>query len=127
MIPLQIKPANHLTSAYNQMMTVMREAFEQDEANNMSLQNTLDLAKHQAIHLGELSAEEAHEISEYIKHDINDAAEYMMENSAEFYDWQMLEIEVIERKVIKLFLTVADYTRLELALLTQKQPKNKNF
>jgi len=71
--------------------------------------------------------EEAHEIGEYIKHDINDAAEYMMEYSSEFYDWQMLDIDTIERKVIKLFLTVADYTRLELELFRQKQPKNKSF
>jgi len=127
MIPLQIKPAKHLTSAYNQMMKIMRETFEQDETNDMSLQNTLDRAKHQTVHLGELSVEEAHEIGEYIKHDINDAAEYMMEYSAEFYDWQMLDIDTIEHKVIKLFLTVADYTRLELELFRQKQPKNKSF
>jgi len=127
MIQLQIKPAKHLTSAYNQIMKSMRETFEQDETNDISLQNALDLAKHQAVNLDELSIEEAHEIGEYIKHDINDAAEYMMETSTEFYDWQMLEIEVIERKVIKLFLTVADYTRLELELFSQRQPKNKSF
>jgi len=125
MIPLQIKPTNHLTSAYDQMMCVMREAFEQDEANDMSLQSALNLAKYQAVHRGDLSAEEAFEIGECIKRDINDAAEYMMETSAEFYDWMMLDIEIIERKVIKLFLTVADYTRVELALFGQRQSKNK--
>ena len=127
MIPLQIKPARHLTSAYDQMMKTMREAFEQDEANDMSLQKALDLAKHQSVHRGELSAEEAYEIGECIKRDINDAAEFMMETSAEFYDWLMLDIEIIERKVVKLFLTVADYTRVELELFSQKQPKNKSF
>ncbi len=127
MIQLQIKPAKHLTSAYNQMMKSMRETFEQDEANNLSLQNVLDLAKYQAVHRGDLSSEEAFEIGECIKRDINDAAEYMMETSTEFYDWLMLDIDTIERKVIKLFLTVADYTRLELELFRQKQPKNKSF
>ncbi len=127
MIPLQIKPAKHLTSAYNQMMMSMRETFEQDEANDMSLQNALDLAKYQAVRRGELSSEEAFEIGECIKRDINDAAEYMMETSTEFYDWLMLDIEIIERKVIKLFLTVADYTRIELELFGQRQPKNKSF
>ncbi len=127
MIQLQIKPAKHLTSAYNQMMMSMRETFEQDEANIMSLQNALDLAKYQAVRRGELSSEEAFEIGECIKRDINDAAEYMMETSTEFYDWLTLDIEIIERKVIKLFLTVADYTRVELELFGQKQPKNKSF
>ncbi len=127
MIPLQIKPARHLTSAYNQMMKSMQETFERDKANDMSLQNALDLAKHQAVRRGDLSSEEAFEIGEYIKRDINDAAEYMMETSTEFYDWLMLDIEIIERKVIKLFLTVADYTRIELELCSQRQPKNKSF
>ncbi len=127
MIPLQIKSAKHLTSAYDQMIETMREAFEQDDTNDMSLQKALDLAKFQAVRRDELSAEEAFEIGECIKRDINDAAEYMMETSTEFYDWMMLDIEIIERKVVKLFLTVADYTRVELALFGQRQPKNKSF
>jgi zinc ribbon family protein len=127
MIQLQIKPANHLISAYNQMMKKMRDAFENTEPSDMSLQKALELAKHQAVHLGEVSAEEAHEIGEYIKRDINDAAEYMMETSSEFYDWLMLDIEIIERKVIDLFLSVADQTRIELEQFSQAKPKNKSF
>jgi len=117
MTQLQKKPSNHLISAYNQMMQEMRNAFEQADASDMSLQKALDMAKHQATHLGEVTAEEAHEIGEYIKRDINDAAEYMMETSSEFYDWLMLDIEIIERKIIELFLSVADHTRVELEQL----------
>ena len=122
MIQLQKKPAHHLISAYNQIMKEMRDAFEQADPNDMSLQKSLDLAKHQVVHLGEVSAEEAHEIGEYIKRDINDAAEYMMDSSAEFYDWLMLDIEIIEHKVIDLFLSVADHTRIELEQF--KQPSS---
>ncbi len=82
------------------------------------MQSALDIAKFETVHLGQVSQEEAHEISEYIKRDINDAAEHMMEASAEFYDWLMLDIEVIERKVMELFLSVADHTRLELEKFT---------
>lgn len=114
MIQLQKKPAHHLISAYNHMMKEMRDAFEQSGPSDMSLQKALDLAKQQAVHLGKVTAEEAHEIGEYIKRDINDAAEYMMDSSAEFYDWLMLDIEVIEHKVMELFLSVADHTRVEL-------------
>lgn len=111
---IQKKPAKHLISAYNQIMIEMRNAFEQSETNKMSLQTALDMAKHQTANLGEVTLEEAHEIGEYIKRDINDSAEYMMESSAEFYDWLMLDIEVIERKVMDMFLSVADNTRNEL-------------
>ena len=119
MIQLQKKPSNHLISAYNQMMKEMRNAFEQADPNSMSLQKSLDLARQQAVHLGVVSVEEAHEIGEFIKRDINDAAEYMMDSSAEFYDWLMLDIEVIERKVMDLFLSVADHTRVELEQFRQ--------
>ena len=125
MIQLQKKPASHLISAYNQMMKEMRDAFEHADPNDMSLQKALDLAKHQAVHLGEVTAEEAHEIGEYIKRDINDAAEYMMDTSAEFYDWLMLDIEIIERKVVELFLSVADHTRIELEQFSQPKPENE--
>jgi len=103
---------NRLVNAYNQMMASIRETFENTE--DSSLQNALNEAREKAAHLGEVSLEEAHEISEFIKRDINDAAEYMMETSAEFSDWLMLDIEVLERKVMDMFLSVADRTRVEL-------------
>ena len=109
------------------MMQEMRNAFEQANPNDMSLQKALQLAKDQAVHIGEVSAEEAHEISEYIKRDVNDAAEYMMDSSAEFYDWLMLDIEVIERKVIDLFLSVADHTRIELEQFSYVKAENEQI
>jgi len=108
------QPASRLVNVYNQMMASIRQAFDETDTLDSSLQQALDTAKKQAIHLGEVTAEEANEISEYIKRDINDAAEYMMESSAEFSDWLMLDIEVIERKVVDMFLSVADRTRVEL-------------
>ncbi len=125
MIQLQKKSATHLITAYNQMMEEMRNAFEHADTTDMNLQKALDQARRQAVHLGEVSVEEAHEIGEYIKRDINDAAEYMMESSAEFYDWLRLDIEVIERKVIDLFLSVADHTRLELEQFNQVKPETE--
>jgi len=122
MIQLQKKSANHLITAYNQMMEAMRNAFEQVDNSDISLQKALDMARHEVVRLGEVSAEEAFEIGEYIKRDINDAAEYMMESSAEFYDWLLLDIEVIERKVIDLFLSVADHTRVELEQFKHTAP-----
>ena len=125
MIQLQKKSAAHLISAYNQMMADMRQAFAQSSPDHMSLQKALNLAKQQAVHIGEVTAEEAHEIGEYIKRDINDAAEFMMESSAEFYDWLMLDIEMVERKVMELFLSVADHTRVELEQFRQVNARSQ--
>lgn len=107
-------PYNRLVETYNQMMAHIREAFENTDTSDLTLQKALNSAKEQAVHLGEVTMEEAHEISEYIKRDINDAAEYMMETSAEFGDWLMLDIEILERQIIDMFLSVADRTRIEL-------------
>ena len=59
MIQLQKKPAHHLISAYNQMMQEMRDAFEHSEPSDISLQKALDQARDQAVHLGQITAEEA--------------------------------------------------------------------
>ena len=87
MTSLKHQSANRLVQTYNQMMTSIRETFENTDTSDTSLQIALEEAKDRAVHLGAVSLEEAQEISDYIKRDINDAAEYMMEASAEFSDW----------------------------------------
>ena len=129
MMQIQKNSGDHLINAYNQMMTEMRntfaqvdkavdsEASKQTDIAKISLQQALDIARHNAVKMGKISAEEAIQLSEYIKRDINDAAEFMMETSEEFQDWLSLEIEVIERKIIDSFLVAADNTCIELERL----------
>ena len=110
---------NSLIDAYNQMMARIKDSIESAEAHAVpTLQKAIDQAKQQAIHLGEITLEDAEEIGNYIKRDINDAAEYLMETSHEFSEWLMLDIYIIEQKVLELFLSVADKTRIELEQLT---------
>lgn len=112
--------ANQLIFAYNQMMIAIRHAFEEAETDDLSLQSALLRAKDEMISLGEITEPEAQNISEYIKHDINEAAEYMMETSEEFCDWLMLDIDIVERKVVDMFLSVADQTRTEIDQLSHR-------
>jgi hypothetical protein len=106
---------NSLIDAYNKMMARIKDAIETTEQSAVpTLQKAIEMAQKQAIHLDEISADEAEKIGNYIKRDINDAAEYLMETSHEFSEWLMLDINVIEQKVLELFLSVADKTRLEL-------------
>ena len=108
-----------LVEAYNQMMARVRDSIDNAEAHAMpTLQKAIEQARNQAIHLGEISLEEAEEIGNYIKRDINDAAEYLMETSHEFSEWLMLDLDIIEQKVLELFLSVADNTRIELEQLS---------
>ena len=112
--------SNRLIDAYNHMMVAIRSAFDSNEHEDMSLSKAILMARDEIIHLADVTQDEAEEISNFIKRDINDAAEYMMETSSEFSDWLMLDIEVVERKVIDLFLSVADKTRVELDQLSNR-------
>lgn len=114
MIQMSHQPSNRLIEAYNHMMASIRSAFESSEDKEMSLSKAMSMARDEITHISDITQDEAEEISNFIKRDINDAAEYMMETSSEFSDWLMLDIEVIERKLIDLFLSVADKTRIEL-------------
>lgn len=113
---------SRLIEAYNDMMYTIKDVFESadDEISDPSLQHALYRARERIVELGDLTAEEAAHVSDFIKRDINDAAEYLMETSAEFSDWLLLDIEVVERKIVDLFLSVADTTRVELDQLQQR-------
>lgn len=119
-MPTSDSNCNHsLVDAYNQMMARIRDSIETAEAHAIpTLQKAIDRAKQEAIRLGEISLEEAEEVGNYIKRDINDAAEYLMETSHEFSEWLLLDIDIIEQKVLELFLSVADKTRVELEELS---------
>lgn len=104
-----------LIEAYNQMMSRVKDSIDSAESHAIpTLQKAIEHARNQAVHLGEISAAEAEEVGNYIKRDINDAAEYLMESSHEFSEWLMLDLDIIEQKVLQLFLSVADRTRIEL-------------
>jgi len=113
-IQMNHQSSNRLIDAYNHMMASIRSSFETSDDDEMSLSKAMSMARDEITHISDVTQDEAEEISNFIKRDINDAAEYMMESSSEFSDWLMLDIEVIERKLIDLFLSVADKTRIEL-------------
>lgn len=107
--------SSSLAKAYNHILSRVKDSIDNADAQAApSLQRAMELAKKEAIRLGEVTLEEAEEVSSYIKHDINEAAEYLMETSHEFSEWLLMDIEIIEHKVLELFLSVADRTQIEL-------------
>ena len=107
---------HNLMQAYNQMLLRIQNSITHAHAGSIpTLQKAIDMAKSQALLSGEINLHMADEIATYIKHDINDAAEYLMETSHDFSEWLMLDIDVVEQKVLKLFFSVAETTRRDLA------------
>ncbi len=106
---------DRLIAAYNRMMERVRAMI--DEASKKALptlQHRVDAAKAKAVELGELTREEAEKIGTYLKRDIEDAAEYLSGPSQEFADWLRFDIQLIEERLLEMFLTVADQTKVEL-------------
>jgi Zn finger protein HypA/HybF involved in hydrogenase expression len=88
-----------------------------DEAGESTLPQRIDAARDKAVELGELTREEADKVASYLKRDIEDAATYLSGPSQEFADWLRFDIQLIEERLLEMFLTVADQTKLELMKL----------
>lgn len=117
------KPAgdDRLVTAYNRMMERVRSMIDRaGERALPTLQHRIDAAKDKAVELGELTREEAEKVGDYLKRDIEDAAGYLAEPSQEFADWLRFDIELIEERLLEMFLAVADRTKVELLQLQRQ-------
>lgn len=115
-----------LVEAYNRMMDSIRNQVKNNKNRaSVNLQKAIDQARRDAVASGELSLEEAEDVGHTIMQDINEAAEYLMETSHEFSEWLMLDIEIIEQKVLDLFLRVVETTRKDLNRLVRPRLENK--
>jgi hypothetical protein len=103
-----------LISAYERMLERIRPGGA-GTADEPRLTRLLDLAKDRAVELGELSREEAERIGDYLRRDIEDAASFLAgAGDSELLDWLKLDLEIVEKRLLDLFSSVADRTRLEL-------------
>lgn len=98
------------------MMERLKSAFEHIEHGARPvLSHFVEAAQQKAVELGELSRDEAEKIGNYLKRDVEDAAEYLAGPEArELSDWFKFDIDLIEDRLFELFSSVADKTKLEL-------------
>lgn len=115
------KNEQHL-NAYNRMMERVKAAYEEaaEEARPV-LAHLIDDAKKKAVELGELTQEEAERIGTYLKRDLEDAADYLTSPEVkELVDWFKFDISLIEDRLLEMFTSVADQTKLELMQLEER-------
>ncbi|MCW8918034.1 MAG: zinc ribbon-containing protein [Gammaproteobacteria bacterium] len=106
-----------LTVAYNLMLERARETMA---AAGQGLRHGVDAAMEKATELGELSREEAEEVSEYVLRDLHDAADFINQSGNELRDWLRFDLEVVEQSLADMFAQMVDQTRLELDRLEQR-------
>ena len=105
-----------LVHAYEQMLKQTHETIEQAQQESApKFREMLNKVRDNMVELGELTREEAEKVSDYIKRDIEDAANYIAETGQEMRDWWRFDLELIERRMMDMFTQVADQTSLQLA------------
>ena len=111
-----------LVHAYNNMMDRVKHAIEEaGEETGPKVSELVGKAEKKAVELGELSGEEAIKIGEYLKRDLDAAADYLAsEETQELIDWLKFDIELIEDRIFEAFLSVADQTKVELMALEER-------
>ena len=105
----------HLVDGYNKMMERIKVTIDNaTEESAPTLQNAMDKAIKQASSDKELTKNEAENIANTIKNDLNDAAEHLMETNSDFTEWLKMDLDDLEQRILDLFLSVADHTRMEI-------------
>lgn len=101
-----------ITLSYNLMMSRIRSQLESSPVKNIpSLKKAVAAAQQQAISLGEITEDEAALVGQCLLIDIQDAADDLIDNTQAFSDWLLLDIDLLERRVIFLFFNLAEQTR----------------
>jgi len=108
-------PSEKLVQAYNHMLERVKAALEHAEHDTLpTVQQHIESAKKKAVELGELTRDEAEKIGAYVKRDLHDAAQYVTGTGKELASWLRFDLELIEQRVLDVFSTMVDKTRLEL-------------
>lgn len=109
---------SRLTEAYHHMMKRVKahlDELEQAEKDFLpNLQQSIEHAAERSVELGELTREEAQLIGRYLKRDVEDAGHYLAKTGHDLREWLRFDLELIEERLLDLFDSAADKTRLQM-------------
>ncbi|NJN47011.1 MAG: zinc ribbon-containing protein, partial [Candidatus Competibacteraceae bacterium] len=92
-----------------------------------NLQHSIEKAAAKAVELGELTREEAHVVSAYLKRDLHDAGHYLAETGHDLNTWLRFDLELIEERLLEFFAGAADKTRLELLSFSEAVERASHY
>jgi len=87
------------------------------------LHDMIDKSADNLAELEHLSEQEARNLTEYLKRDLRDAAEYMVNEGKAFSDWLAFDLQLVEDKLLELFMEAADHTTVDLLQLKEMAEK----
>jgi len=108
-------------SAYDRMLPNVR-VFLHDTTDTLeiNLADAIESAKGQAIHLGELTKDEAELIGSYLRRDLQDAGTFIEQQRGELADWLRFDAKQVERRIWETLSLVVDKTTLGLEQLREQ-------
>jgi hypothetical protein len=77
------------------------------------LRHALASARDHLVELGELSREEADRVADWLRRDVEEAADYTAKTQRDLSDWFRMDLQLIESWLWDKFSSVADETRLD--------------
>jgi rubrerythrin len=107
----------HLAPAYQKMMTRVEET--QKQSTSKTLHQHIEDATEKAVELEELSREEAERIGDYLRRDLQDAAEFIVTTEQALADWIRFDLELVEEGLLNMFSLMVDQTQQELESLAE--------
>ncbi len=113
-------PTEGLGEAYEKVLLLtMKEAKLIKEKTGPALHKIIDNTSQSLSDAEELTREEATKVAEYLKRDLIDAANHMVETGDDFKKWLSIDTELIEDFILDHMMQAADQTTVELAKLKQ--------
>lgn len=109
-------PEDKLVGAYEELLRRTQETLAATQKESAPrFRELLEKARDNMVELGELTREEAHKVSDYLRRDVEDAASYIAETGQDLSDWWRFDLQLIEQRMMDLFARAADQTSLQLA------------
>ncbi|MCS4505000.1 hypothetical protein KBTX_01547 [wastewater metagenome] len=99
---------------YERMLERLRDRLDTAEKElGPHVREALEHARDRAVELGELTREEADRVAEWLRRDLEEAADYTARNNRDLSAWLHMDVQLIENWLLDRFTSVADRTRLE--------------
>jgi polyhydroxyalkanoate synthesis regulator phasin len=109
-------PVDKMVAAYEKLLKRTQETLEQAQKDSVPrFRELLEKARDNLVEIGELTREEAHKVSEYLRRDVEDAASYIADTGQDIREWWRFDLELVEQRMMDMFAKVADQTSLQLA------------
>lgn len=117
---MKSKQIETLVNGYYKMAERLAERLQGLEDHSHSYQEIIDNIRQEAVALKELTKEEAHQVSEWLKRDVNALTREAAETGKDFKEWFPFELKVEEAYLWDKIMSAADTTTLGLLELKEE-------